>query len=496
MRGLTLFRLGRPAEAIPLLEAAHNWTSQTRADPNYVLALCYIDTQNYDNARKAFATQYGFPPDSAPAYLLAARMLLRREYLPIAQQFASKALELDPQLPLAHSLLGEIALAGQHIDVAIAEFEKERLRNPLDGNIYDRLGDAYTRSGDYIKAQQSLQQALLLEPNSTGPYIQLGKVLLKLQDPVNAMMYLERAERMDPGNYITHSLLGQAYRMIGTHRRRHSRSANLPEDSRREPAKARIDPLSGIDTETILALRKSSSPDRDRHAAALPALLCRIHKPKHLQRLRIRNRSNARPHELHNLLQQRRIAHRNIVVGHRVPARAIHHRTIRAIRSNHAQRPDPPALPHSRHHVGIGRVRARHLLNPSPHHGKKHLHRMNPIPREIQLLVLLQRPRPPHKRSGNIPGTHRLHRPKPQRRAAEPRHLRRRRNPLNLQRVRQSGCKRLVDKHRFAASHCLPKLVRDAPARPRSPEECHRPAGKGRQSSQRKERATSRSAPR
>ena len=215
MRGLTLFRLGRPAEAIPLLEAAHNWTSQTRADPNYVLALCYIDTQSYDNARKAFATQYGFPPDSAPAYLLAARMLLRREYLPIAQQFAAHALELDPQLPLAHALLGEIALAGQHIDVAIAEFEKERLRNPLDGNIYDRLGDAYTRSGDYIKAQQSLQQALLLEPNSTGPYIQLGKVLLKRQDPVNAMRYLERAERMDPGNYITHSLLGQAYRMVG-----------------------------------------------------------------------------------------------------------------------------------------------------------------------------------------------------------------------------------------------------------------------------------------
>lgn len=215
MRGLTLYRLGRPAEAIPLLEAAHNWTSQTRADPSYVLALCYLDTRSYDNARKAFATQYGFPPDSAPAYLLAARMLFRREYLPIAQQFVAHALELDPQLPLAHALLGEIALAGEHMPEAIAEFEKERLRNPLDGSVYDRLGDAYTRSGDYTKALQSLQQALLLEPNSTGPYIQLGKVLLKRQDPVNAMMYLERAERMDSGNYITHSLLGQAYRMVG-----------------------------------------------------------------------------------------------------------------------------------------------------------------------------------------------------------------------------------------------------------------------------------------
>jgi len=215
LRGLTLFRLGRPADAIPLLESAHDWTSQTRVDPSYVLALCYLDTRNYDNARRAFAAQYGFPPDSAPAYLLAARMLLRREYLPVAQQFATKALELDPQLPLAHALLGEIALAGEHLDVAIAEFERERQRNPLDGSIYDRLGDAYTRAGDYTKAQQSLQRALLLEPNATGPYILLGKVLLKRQDPANATMYLERAEKMDPGNYITHSLLGQAYRSLG-----------------------------------------------------------------------------------------------------------------------------------------------------------------------------------------------------------------------------------------------------------------------------------------
>jgi tetratricopeptide (TPR) repeat protein len=215
MRGLTLFRLGRPTDAIPLLEQAHDRTSQTKVDPSYVLALCYLDTRHYDDARHAFAMQYGFGPDSASAYLLAARMLLRREYVPVAQEFARKALELDPQLPLAHALLGEVALAGEHLDVAIAEFEKERVRNPLDGSVYDRLGDAYTRAGDYTKAQQALQQALLLEPNSTGPYILLGKVLLKRQDPVGAVMYLERAELMDPTNYMTHSLLGQTYRALG-----------------------------------------------------------------------------------------------------------------------------------------------------------------------------------------------------------------------------------------------------------------------------------------
>ena len=215
MRGLTLFRLGRAAEAVPLLESSRTETAQTKADPDYVLALCYLETRRYDDARHAFAHQYNFAPDSANAYLLAARMLFRREYVPIAQESARKALQLQPDLPLAHLLLGEIALSTQHLDDAIAELEQERSRNPLEPGTYDRLGDAYTRSARYPEAEKILQQAVLLEPNATGPYILLGKVLLKRDDPATAAGYLEHARTMDPGNYITHNLLGQAYRAMG-----------------------------------------------------------------------------------------------------------------------------------------------------------------------------------------------------------------------------------------------------------------------------------------
>ncbi len=215
LRGLTLYRLGRPAEAIPLLEKAHTWSPETKADPAYILALCYIDTRRYDDARHAFAEQYSFPPDSAAAHLLAARMLLRREYVPIAQDEARKALSADPQLPGAHMLLGEVALAQEHIDDAITELNEEAKRDPLNGTVYDRLGDALQRKGDYGAAQRSLQRAILLTPNSTGPYILLGKVMLRRGDPVTAAGYLERAERMDTHNYMTHSLLGQAYRAVG-----------------------------------------------------------------------------------------------------------------------------------------------------------------------------------------------------------------------------------------------------------------------------------------
>jgi tetratricopeptide (TPR) repeat protein len=184
-------------------------------DPNYVLGVCYMDTRRYDEARRAFALQYKFDPDSAPAYLLVARMFFRREYLPIAEESAHKALELNANLPLAHLLLGEIALAKADITGAIGEFEKERVINPLNGDVYDRLGDAYIRNGQYVEAQLALDRAILLAPNTTGPYILLGKTLLKQRNAVMAAMYLERASQMDPNSFMTHALLAQAYRSLG-----------------------------------------------------------------------------------------------------------------------------------------------------------------------------------------------------------------------------------------------------------------------------------------
>jgi len=216
MEGVSLFRLGRSQEALGYLEQAqHETMEHANVEPEYVLGLCYSDVARYDDARHAFAVQYGFAADSAEAYLLAGRMFLRREFRDPAAAQATKALELNPNLPLAHELLGEVALARGDLPGAIQELEAERKINPMDGDVYDRLGDAYLRSGQYPEAQASLNRAVLLEPGATGPYILLGQTMLKLKQPIEALHYLTRAEKMDPSNYITHNLLGQAYKATG-----------------------------------------------------------------------------------------------------------------------------------------------------------------------------------------------------------------------------------------------------------------------------------------
>ncbi|HZZ38487.1 MAG TPA: tetratricopeptide repeat protein [Acidobacteriaceae bacterium] len=215
MRGIVLYRMNLPEKAIPILEKAHSSAPIANADPNYVLALCYVATGRYDDARHAFAAQYGFAPDSAAAWLFSARMLFRQELTAPATAGAKKALALDPHIPLAHRLLGEIALAQGDVPGAVTELEQEIRVNPLDGETYNRLGDAYMRGGQLDRARQALDRAVLLEPDASGPYILLGKALLEQHDPVMATMYLQRAEAMDPSSRMTHMLLGRAFAISG-----------------------------------------------------------------------------------------------------------------------------------------------------------------------------------------------------------------------------------------------------------------------------------------
>lgn len=215
MEGVSLFRQGKAGEAIHLLEKSQGSTLALNVDPQYVLGLCYIDTNRYDDARHAFAAQYEFDPDSASAYLLEARMMLRRDYIQPAERAVRKALELKPDLPQAHLLLGQIALFKSDLPEAVSQFKEERNLNPMDGTVYDRLGDAYIRSGDYANAQKALDRAVLLEPTLNIPYILLGKVMLEENDALMASTYLKHALEIDAKNSMAHALLGRAYRALG-----------------------------------------------------------------------------------------------------------------------------------------------------------------------------------------------------------------------------------------------------------------------------------------
>ena len=215
LAGLSLYFTGAQTEAISYLEKSTAWFPSATLNANYVLGLAYLETRQYDNALRAFATTYGVAPNSAAGNLMFARMLLAQNDDGRSEEYVRKAVELDPKLPLAHHLLGEFLVVRHDIPGAIREFEAELTINPANANTYYKLADAYSRAERWDDAHRMLQQSIWLDSTWTGPYILMGRVLLKKNENVLAVRTLRKAISMDPKNDLTHFLLGQALRASG-----------------------------------------------------------------------------------------------------------------------------------------------------------------------------------------------------------------------------------------------------------------------------------------
>jgi tetratricopeptide (TPR) repeat protein len=215
LTGLSLYLANKFAEAIPYLVKVQSWYPSANVDAAYILGMAYIQTKDYASARAAFAKMFQVPSDSAAAHLFTARLLLRFDFALIAEEYGKKAVELDPKLPLAHLLLGELYLYQAKIPEAITQFQSELEINPSYAPAYYKLADAYSRVQKFDEAEKLLQRSIWLDSTSTGPYILLGKVLEKKGEIELAVRALQRALAMDPNNPIPHHLLGQAYRELG-----------------------------------------------------------------------------------------------------------------------------------------------------------------------------------------------------------------------------------------------------------------------------------------
>jgi tetratricopeptide (TPR) repeat protein len=208
MIGLSQYLLGHLKEAIPYLEQVADW-SPSNVEMAYVLGLSYIQTQSPDKARETFARMFGVQPNSAAAHLINAQMMIRQRLENVAEKELQRALELDPKLPQANFLLGELAIFNAQIDRGVELLQKEIAINPANGMAYYRLGEAYTRQLKWDEAVAPLQKSIWLNPYFSGPYIVLGKVHLKKGDLSNAETVLRRALMMDQNNFSGHHLLAQ-----------------------------------------------------------------------------------------------------------------------------------------------------------------------------------------------------------------------------------------------------------------------------------------------
>jgi len=200
-------------------EKAATIASALLADDPTNTALLYTSYRLYsDLTDKALLTMALTAPDGALMHEMMARELARHGDEAQAIVNLRAALKIDPHLPGAHFELGELLSnsSDQQLQAqAQAEFQAALADNPADAKAHLMMGEAAAKRGDTKTALSEDSRAVELQPNDPDALVELGKVLMSLNENDKAQATFEQAVKADPSNTVAHYRLSMLYRRQG-----------------------------------------------------------------------------------------------------------------------------------------------------------------------------------------------------------------------------------------------------------------------------------------
>jgi serine/threonine-protein kinase len=173
-----------------------------------------------------------------------------REYIPRSVQLVLKALELDPTLAEAHTLLGDYLLVFNHdwssaeteyrravqldpnsviahlwygfglvvvghAERGVAELERAVALDPAFPLAHIQLASALRVAGQYQRAIQEIHSALQISPDNPVAYLHLGMILLQQGLADSAVAAFEKGVQLGAGWADARSRLANAYGVSG-----------------------------------------------------------------------------------------------------------------------------------------------------------------------------------------------------------------------------------------------------------------------------------------
>ncbi|WP_321815020.1 MULTISPECIES: tetratricopeptide repeat protein [unclassified Paraburkholderia] len=146
--------------------------------------------------------------DEAPGFLVSYAMTLGPGERPIAIRALQRALELQPDSPIALNNLGH--LHGESGDRAAATlcFERAIALAPTFAAIHFNYGTMLSQAGELARAKTVLQRTLELAPEHVNAWNNLGQVLLNLRQHAEALKVFEHARTLAPDSVDVLTNLG------------------------------------------------------------------------------------------------------------------------------------------------------------------------------------------------------------------------------------------------------------------------------------------------
>jgi tetratricopeptide (TPR) repeat protein len=157
------------------------------------------------------------PPEKRAMVLLAGRggyHMARPRRTAVGRLALEELVSRYPSQPNAHYALGTY-LAPDDPDAAAEEFQRELRLFPDHAEALIQLAHLETRRGRAAAALPSAEKAVALVPDVPAGRLVLGRALLDLERPDEAIAQLERAAQLAPESAEVHFTLSRAYQRAG-----------------------------------------------------------------------------------------------------------------------------------------------------------------------------------------------------------------------------------------------------------------------------------------
>lgn len=230
-------------------------SGQKTAEIFRLLGWCYQEENRREEAVHAFQDAIRLDPAEETNYLDMGKILVAQHRFAAAAELSKRTLNAFPNSPRAYFLKGSVDLASDQFTEAIDSFGRALKLDPTSPDATVGLGRAQAGAGKVRSAKTTLEEAirrfpqkarlelelagLLLKESETGEtgfearaerlllscvahddtiaeaYYQLGDIALRHERTASALVYLEKAEKLDPESVKTHFALSRSYRRMG-----------------------------------------------------------------------------------------------------------------------------------------------------------------------------------------------------------------------------------------------------------------------------------------
>lgn len=207
--------LNDPAKAVEQAEAALALNPKGEA-AHLQLGQIFLSHNTPAAALEIFTDAQQVLPDSFLIQLGKGLALKELQKYDEAVETLRACLQQQPGSGVAFDGMATSLLHSQNFEVLLRESSSFRARNPQDFRAY--YFEAAARDGlrqPDAETQKLLEQSLERNSQFAASWGLLGKILLRQDNPSQAVTALERAVSLRPNHVPSHMNLGKAYRLVG-----------------------------------------------------------------------------------------------------------------------------------------------------------------------------------------------------------------------------------------------------------------------------------------